>query len=174
MIRLDIEVVTFQYLCWNLHISSSAISVFNLKGMDMNYTNAIYADINLATQIVYFNQCHLVICPHLSAWLFFTSFNPTPDTSSLYPCSFPTVYTLINTIVFPGLGTSSICCMGSHIKNNWCYNGSAILIQAITNDCDMQFYSPATAAQGLQKLKSHDDSGWHTLSAITVTLASYY
>lgn len=129
----------------------------------MNYTNAIYADINLATQIVYFNQCHLVICPHLSAWLFFTSFKPTPDTSSSYPCSFPTVFTLINTIVFPGLGTSSICCMGSHIKNNWCYNGSAILIQAITNDCDMQdcqqFYSPATVSQGLQKLKSHDDRG---------------
>lgn len=161
MIWLDIEVVTFQYLCWNVHILSSAISVFNLKEMDMNYTNAIYADINLATQIVYFNQCHLVICPHLSAWLFFTCFNPTPATSWLHPCSFPPVYTLISTILFPGLGTCSICHTGSRMKNNWCYNGSAILIQSVTNECDMQdwqqFYSPATVTQGLQKLKY--DSG---------------
>lgn len=157
MIWLDIEVVTFQYLCWNVHISWPAISVFNLKEIDMNYTNAIYADISLATLIVYFNQCHLAICPHLSMWVFFTSFNPTSATS------FPTVYTLINTVslvLFPQLGTCSIYCMGLHIKNNWCYNGSAILIQAITNEFDwQQFYSPATVTQGLQKLKSHNNSG---------------
>lgn len=167
VIWLDIEVVIFQYLFWNFHISSSAISVFNLNEKGMNYTNAIYADINLTTQTVYFNQCQLVIYPHLSVCLFQLY-------SWLYPHSFLVVYALISITVFPGWRKCSICSMGTHTKKKWCYNGLAILIKTVWYVNWQQFYSLATVTQGLQKLKSHSDNGTMCSCTAVVALASNY
>lgn len=86
---------------------------FQSEGNGHNYTNVIYADINLTVHIVYSNQHHLLICPHLSPWIFFTIFNPTPATPLLHPWFFSTVYTPLNIILFPDLGKFSTCCIES-------------------------------------------------------------
>jgi len=69
--------------------------------------------------------------------------------------------------------------MGSRMKNNWCYNRSAILIQSITNvtcKTDSNFIPWPWSRKGYKSLNPTTTVGWHTntMSAILVTLASYY